>query len=110
MSTFIRNTTRILITTTLLLEAAGAAAEGLFTLEQVMSSPFPTNLAASPSGGSFAWVFNARGARNVWVAERDAAGHYRARPLTRHAEDDGQGSRHTNNTRLGRGRVDGGRP
>ena len=91
MSTFIRNTTRILITTTLLLEAAGAAAEGSFTLEQVMSSPFPTNLAASPSGGSFAWVFNARGARNVWVAERDAAGHYRARPLTRHAEDDGQG-------------------
>ena len=39
-----------------------------FTLEQVLSAPFPDQLAASPKGDTVAWVQNASGVRNVWVA------------------------------------------
>jgi dipeptidyl aminopeptidase/acylaminoacyl peptidase len=89
VSTFMRKTARAAIAI-LLFALSGIAAGRPFTLEQATSSPFPTDLVASPSGGSFAWVFNARGARNVWVAEQDGAGRYRARPLTSYAGDDGQ--------------------
>jgi dipeptidyl aminopeptidase/acylaminoacyl peptidase len=89
VSAFIRKTARATIAT-LLFAAAATAAQGPFTLEQVMSSPFPADLVASPAGGRLAWVFNARGARNVWVAEQDGVGRYRARPLTSYDEDDGQ--------------------
>lgn len=58
-----------------------------FTLEQVMSSPFPDDLTAAPSGGGFAWVFNARGARNVWVA---LPPDYKGQQVTAYTEDDGQ--------------------
>jgi dipeptidyl aminopeptidase/acylaminoacyl peptidase len=60
---------------------------GSFTLEQVMSAPFADELTAAPSGGALAWVFNSRGARNVWVATPPA---YRARAITHYADDDGQ--------------------
>ena len=33
----------------------------LFTLEQILSAPFPTGLVAAPRGGQVAWVFNATG-------------------------------------------------
>ena len=69
--------------------APSARAQGAFTLEQVMSSPFPTELAAAPTGGKVAWVFNDRGARNIWVAEPSAEG-YKSRAITRYTEDDGQ--------------------
>ena len=58
-----------------------------FTLEQVMSAPFPSDLVAAPSGGKVAWVFNSRGVRNIWVAEPPD---YKARALTSYSEDDGQ--------------------
>ncbi len=58
-----------------------------FTLDQVMSAPFPSSLAAAPAGGRIAWVFNNRGVRNVWIAEGPD---YGARQLTAYAEDDGQ--------------------
>ncbi len=58
-----------------------------FTLEQVMSAPFPSGLTAAPAGGKIAWVFNSRGIRNVWIAE---APEYGARRLTAYTEDDGQ--------------------
>ena len=66
------------------------AARGSFTLEQVMSAPFPTELVASPTGGRVAWVFDARGRRNIWVAEPSGGGTYKSRQLTRYTEDDGQ--------------------
>ena len=66
------------------------AARGSFTLEQVLSSAFPTELVASPSGGRVAWVFDARGVRNIWVAEPDGRGGYQSRQLTRYTQDDGQ--------------------
>lgn len=58
-----------------------------FTLERVMSAPFPEELLAAPSGGAVAWVFNTAGARNIWVA---APPDYQGKPVTRYAEDDGQ--------------------
>jgi dipeptidyl aminopeptidase/acylaminoacyl peptidase len=67
-----------------------AVARGSFTLEQVMSSPFPTELVASPKGGKVAWVFDARGLRNIWVAEPIGGGSYKSRQLTQYTQDDGQ--------------------
>ncbi len=64
-----------------------AAQKERFTLEQVMSSPFPSELVAAPAGGKVAWVFDASGARNIWVAEPPD---YKARMLTSYAADDGQ--------------------
>jgi dipeptidyl aminopeptidase/acylaminoacyl peptidase len=58
-----------------------------FTIEQVMSAPFPSDLVASPTGGKVAWVFNARGMRNIWVASPPD---YKAQPVTSYTEDDGQ--------------------
>lgn len=58
-----------------------------FTLEQVMSAPFPSNLVAAPVGGAVAWVQIAKGARNVWVA---TAPDYKGRQLTSYTEDDGE--------------------
>jgi dipeptidyl aminopeptidase/acylaminoacyl peptidase len=66
--------------------ASVAPAQG-FTLEQVMSAPFPSQMTAAPAGGRFAWVQNDRGARNVWVA---APPDYRGRQLTAYTRDDGQ--------------------
>ena len=58
-----------------------------FSLEQVMSGPFPSGLVAAPAGGAVAWVFNERGARNIWMA---TGPDYTARRLTGYGEDDGQ--------------------
>ena len=61
--------------------------EKQFTLEQVMSAPFPSDLVAARSGSKVAWVQNAKGVRNVWVAEPPE---YKGRQLTSYSEDDGE--------------------
>ncbi|MFY9607456.1 MAG: alpha/beta fold hydrolase [Blastocatellia bacterium] len=58
-----------------------------FTLEQVLSSPFPSDLIASKSGDKLAWVFDHQGKRNIWVAEAPG---FKGRQLTRYDKDDGQ--------------------
>src|SRR5207247_2896756 len=58
-----------------------------FTLEQVMSSPFPSELTVSKRGDKIAWAFDAEGKRNIWIAEAPA---FNARQLTRYNNDDGQ--------------------
>ena len=58
-----------------------------FSIEQILSSPFPTGLVAAPNHGKIAWVQNAEGKRNIWVA---VAPDYVARQLTAYEEDDGQ--------------------
>jgi len=58
-----------------------------FTLEQVMSAAFPSDLIAAPQAAKVAWVLNEQGARNVWIAESPA---YKGRALTSYREDDGQ--------------------
>jgi Tol biopolymer transport system component len=62
------------------------AQEKQFTLEQVMSAPFPSDLSAAPAGGRVAWVLNAKGVRNIWIAEPPA---YKGRQITSYSEDDG---------------------
>jgi dipeptidyl aminopeptidase/acylaminoacyl peptidase len=57
-----------------------------FSLEQVMSSPFPTNLVAADHAGRIAWVFSTRGERNVWIAD---APNFEARQVTHYVGDDG---------------------
>jgi dipeptidyl aminopeptidase/acylaminoacyl peptidase len=64
-----------------------AAPAKRFTLEQIMSAPFPTDLTAAPKGGTVAWVLDQNGARNIWVAE---APDYKGRRLTDYHDDDGQ--------------------
>jgi dipeptidyl aminopeptidase/acylaminoacyl peptidase len=64
-------------------------AQSPFTLEQVMSSPFPAELVAAAHGSRVVWVFDAEGVRNVWVAEGpDFVGS--ARQVTHYSADDGQ--------------------
>jgi len=58
-----------------------------FTLEQVMSAPFPSTLVAAPVGGGVAWVQVAKGVRNVWVASPPG---YIGKQLTSYTEDDGE--------------------
>lgn len=65
---------------------AAQAQERQFTLDQVMSAPFPSDLTAAPAGGRVAWVQNAAGVRNIWVAEPP---NYKGRQLTAYNEDDG---------------------
>jgi dipeptidyl aminopeptidase/acylaminoacyl peptidase len=62
-----------------------------FTLQQVLSAPFASELRAAPVKGRFAWVFNSEGRRNLWVAEPSADGKsYTSRAVTNYSEDDGQ--------------------
>src|SRR5947209_20325931 len=74
---------RVLFTTVALFCAAGAKT---FTLEQVLSAPFPSELVAAPGGGKIAWLLNERGARNIWIA---AAPDYKGVRLTAYKDDDG---------------------
>ena len=68
--------------------ALGASAQPPpFTLDQVLSSAFPTELTAAPAGGKVAWVSNAKGVRNIMVAEPPG---YQARKITAYTADDGQ--------------------
>src|SRR5258708_95905 len=80
----------LLCAAVLLIVMPRAKAQKPFTLEQVMSAPFPTELTAAPAKGRVAWVFNAQGRRNLWVAEPAADGNYKVRQATSYKEDDGQ--------------------
>jgi dipeptidyl aminopeptidase/acylaminoacyl peptidase len=66
---------------------ASLALAKTFTLEQVLSAPFPSELIAAPGGGKVAWLLNERGARNVWMA---AAPDFKGVRLTNYTQDDGQ--------------------
>lgn len=58
-----------------------------FSIEQVTSYPFPSELTAAATGSRIAWVFNEHGLRNIWVAEGPD---FRPRRLTNYQADDGQ--------------------
>ncbi len=51
-----------------------------------MSSPFPSNLVAASRSGRVAWVFDAKGVRNLWVAD---APNFAARQVTHYDGDEG---------------------
>jgi dipeptidyl aminopeptidase/acylaminoacyl peptidase len=58
-----------------------------FTIEQVLGTPFPYAMMASPGGESVAWVQDASGVRNIWMAR---APDFQATQLTQFSSDDGQ--------------------
>jgi dipeptidyl aminopeptidase/acylaminoacyl peptidase len=58
-----------------------------FTIDQVLSAPFPDELTASPKGDAVAWMEDAAGIRNIRVAKAPG---YQAVPVTRFTADDGQ--------------------
>jgi len=70
-----------------LLFAATCCAAQPLTIDHLLSSAFPSELTASPTGGKVAWVSNARGVRNILVAEPP---NYQARAITNYVGDDGQ--------------------
>ena len=62
-----------------------------FSVEQILSAPFPSDLVSSSDGNHFAWVSNEAGRRNVWLATHRASGNgYDSRALTAYTDDDGQ--------------------
>ena len=71
----------------LLAASAPAAAAQHFTLGQIMSAPFASDLVAAPRGSSVAWIVNERGARNVYVATGPS---WQGRRITNYPDDDGQ--------------------
>jgi dipeptidyl aminopeptidase/acylaminoacyl peptidase len=70
-----------------ILFATRSAAQSSFTLEQVLSAPFPEHLTAAKSTNRIAWTLDRQGLRNIWVAEGPA---FAAHQLTSYNEDDGQ--------------------
>jgi dipeptidyl aminopeptidase/acylaminoacyl peptidase len=58
-----------------------------FSIDQVLSAPFPTELKASPVGNKVAWVFNQQGSRNIFVAE---APDFKPIKITTYEGDNGQ--------------------
>jgi len=58
-----------------------------YTLSDVMQAPFASDMPAAPTGAAVAWVFNAKGCSNIWVA--DPSHGAKARQITRYTEDDG---------------------
>ena len=58
-----------------------------FTLNDVMQAPVPYYMVAAPTGAAVAWVFDAKGCRNIWVA--DPSHGAKARQITPYTEDDG---------------------
>lgn len=57
------------------------------SLEDIMSSPFPSEFISASSKDRIAWVFNNEGRRNIWVADGPD---YVPRQLTKYDKDDGQ--------------------
>jgi len=84
---FHRRPLYFLVLVGLIIVPASIARGNGFTLEQVLSSPFPSDFIASKSGDRIAWVFDYLGKRNIWVAEAPA---FKGRQLTNYDRDDGQ--------------------
>jgi dipeptidyl aminopeptidase/acylaminoacyl peptidase len=60
-----------------------------FTIDAALSAPFPSGLTAAPTGARIAWLFDAEGSRNIWIAEPAANGSFTSRQLTRYTGDVG---------------------
>jgi dipeptidyl aminopeptidase/acylaminoacyl peptidase len=69
--------------------ATPLSAQAPFTLNQIMGSPFPSQLVAARHANRAAWVFDAKGVRNVWVADGPDFART-ARAVTHYHADDGQ--------------------
>lgn len=65
--------------------STAAAGQG-FSMEQALDYPFPSQLTAAAQGERVAWVFDLRGASNVWIAEGPR---FAARQVTHYQGDEG---------------------
>jgi len=48
--------------------AVQASYKGTFTLEEILSPPYPSSLVSAKKADRIAWVFHSKGERNVWTA------------------------------------------
>jgi hypothetical protein len=71
----------------LLLTLGIATSGSAFTLEEILSFPYPTHLVAAGKVERIAWEINEKGVRNLWTA---AGPDFEAGQLTRYSQDDGQ--------------------
>ena len=69
--------------------ATASRAQSPFTLEQILSAPFSSELVSAAHGNRVAWVFDIKGVRNVWVADGPDFART-ARQVTHYRDDDGQ--------------------
>ena len=69
------------------LVAEGYSANASFSIQQVMSAPFASELIAAPTGARVAWLLNEQGRRNIWVA---SAPGWKGHKVTAFNQDDGQ--------------------
>src|SRR5947208_16648918 len=58
-----------------------------FTIEQVLSAPFPSGLTSALHAPRVAWVFDNKGERNIWVADSPD---FAPQQVTHYKGDDGQ--------------------
>lgn len=58
-----------------------------FSMEQISSYPFPTELIASPTDNAIAWAANEKGKRNIYMA---VGPDFSPRKMTAFGDDDGQ--------------------
>jgi dipeptidyl aminopeptidase/acylaminoacyl peptidase len=58
-----------------------------FTIEQVLSAPFPSGLTTAAHAPRVAWIFDQKGERNIWVAD---APDFVPRQVTPYKGDEGQ--------------------
>src|SRR5437762_11033911 len=58
-----------------------------FTIEQVLSAPFPYGLTSASHAPRVACIFDNKGERNIWIAD---AADFVPRQVTHYTDDDGQ--------------------
>lgn len=68
-------------------DAIAAAQHDSFSMAQVTSVPYPSELVAAKHGNRIAWVLNKQGVRNIWMA---GGPDFRPRQMTKYTGDDGQ--------------------
>lgn len=81
-----RNTFILILIIQLLTKSADCLAQS-FSLENVLSYPFPSELTSSPENSKIAWAMNEKGKRNIYVA---TGPEFSPRKLTNYDKDDGQ--------------------
>jgi len=79
----------VLLASTVFAVGTAAAQKPSFTIDAALSAPFPSGLTAAPAGSRVAWILDAEGSRNIWVAQPSANGSFTSRQLTRFTGDVG---------------------
>jgi Tol biopolymer transport system component len=77
----------VLFASTAFAVGTAAAQQPSFTIDAALSAPFPSGLIAAPAASRVAWILDAEGSRNIWVAEPSANGSFTSRQLTRFTGD-----------------------